>query len=162
MTLSWRLKSSRGMKSYGAIKQVDPRSMSDRPAVEILDQSTVHEKGRYFVGMLWSSNEFKLPNNYFSALVQLKSLEKRLSKDSDLRERYAQTIREDLSKNYDVKVQNREETEHQPDREWYLPHHPVMNPNKPGKVRRVLNGAFEFQGVSSNKVLLTGPDLLQS
>ena len=24
-------------------------------------------------------------------------------------------------------------------REWYLPHHPVINPNKPGKVRRVLS-----------------------
>ena len=140
---------------------MDPRSASDRRAVEILDQSTVHEKGRYFVGMLWSSDEVKLPNNYFSALVQLKSLEMRLSKDPDLRERYAQTIREDLSKKYVVKVQTAEETEHQPGRKWYLPHHPVMNPNKPGKVRRVLNGASKFQGVSSNKVLLTGPDLLQ-
>ena len=53
------------------------------------------------------------------------------------------------------------ETEHQPGRKWYLPHHPVMNPNKPGKVRRVLNGASKFQGVFLNKVLLTGPDLLQ-
>ena len=94
-------------------------------------------------------------------MVQLKSLEKRLSKDSDLRERYAQTIREDLSKKYVVKVQTLEETEHQPGRKWYLPQHPVMNPNKPGRVRRVLNGASNFQGVSLNKVLLTGPDLLQ-
>ena len=47
-------------------------------------------------------------------------------------------------------------------REWYLPHHPVIHPNKPGKVRRVLNGAAKFQGSSLNNVLLTGPDLLQS
>ncbi|XP_075255010.1 uncharacterized protein LOC142346831 [Convolutriloba macropyga] len=37
-----------------------------------------------------------------------------------------------------------------------------MNSTKPGKVRRVLNGASKFQGVSLNKVLLTGPDLLQN
>ena len=36
------------------------------------------------------------------------------------------------------------------------------NPNKPGKVRRVLNGAAKFHGASLNKSLLAGPDLLQN
>ena len=48
------------------------------------------------------------------------------------------------------------------DREWYVPHHPVLNPNKPGKVRRVLNGASRFHGSSLNNSLLVGPDLLQN
>ena len=48
------------------------------------------------------------------------------------------------------------------ERNWYLPHHPVVNPNRPGKVRRVLNGAAKFLGASLNKSLLTGPDLLQN
>ena len=39
---------------------------------------------------------------------------------------------------------------------------PVVNPNKPGKVRRTLNGAAKFHGASLNKSLLTGPDLLQN
>ena len=47
-------------------------------------------------------------------------------------------------------------------REWYLPHHPVAHPYKPGKVRSVLNGAAKFQGQSLDNALLTGPDLLQS
>ena len=47
-------------------------------------------------------------------------------------------------------------------REWYLPHHPVVHPHKPGKVRRVLNGAAKFHGQSLNSGLLAGPDLLQS
>ena len=37
-----------------------------------------------------------------------------------------------------------------------------FNPNKPGKVRRVINGAAKFHGASLNKSLLTGPDLLQN
>ena len=47
-------------------------------------------------------------------------------------------------------------------REWYLPHHPVVNPNKPGKVRRVFNRPSKFHGTSLNKSLLVGPDLLQN
>ena len=85
--------------------------------------------------MLWSSGEIKFSSKNFSALVQLKSQENRLSKDSNIRERYAQTIQKDLSKKYVNKMQNREEMEHHTGREWYLPHNPVMNQNKPGKVR---------------------------
>ena len=116
------------IESNRAIKQVNPQSASNRWAIEILDQSTVHEKVRYFVGMLSSSDEAKLLNSYFSALVQLKSLKMRLNKDYDLRERYAQTTQEDLSKKYVVKVQNHEETERQSGREWYLPRHLVLKP----------------------------------
>ena len=47
-------------------------------------------------------------------------------------------------------------------REWYLPHHAVVRPHKPGKVRRVLNGAAKFHGQCLNSALLAGPDLLQS
>ena len=43
-----------------------------------------------------------------------------------------------------------------------LPHHPVVNPNKPGKVRCLLNGASKFHGTSLNKSLLVGSDLLQN
>ena len=48
----------------------------------------------------------------------------------------------------------------QPDIIWYLPHHPVENIYKPGKVRRVANAASNFRGQSLNSNLLTGPDLL--
>ena len=102
-----------------------------------------------------------LPNNYYSSLAQFKSLERRLSKDPELRERYAETIREDIRKGYVVTVEPHDPRKRS-DREWYLPHHPVVNPNKPGKVRRVLNGASKFHGTSLNKSLLVGPDLLQN
>ena len=73
------------MESYGALKQVDPRSSSDARAHEIFENTTVHNGKRYDVGMLWAEDNIELPNNYFSALVQLKSLEKRLTKDQTLR-----------------------------------------------------------------------------
>ena len=45
-------------------------------------------------------------------------------------------------------------------KEWYLPHHPVLNPNKPVKVRRVYNAASKYKDVRLNDKLLTGPNLL--
>ena len=44
----------------------------------------------------------------------------------------------------------------------HLLHHPVVNPNKPGKVSRVLNGASKFHGASLNKSSLVGLDLLEN
>ena len=46
-----------------------------------------------------------------------------------------------------------------PESIWYLPLHPVTNPNKPGKVRRAANAASKIRGESMNSNLLTGPDL---
>ena len=48
------------------------------------------------------------------------------------------------------------------ERQWYVPRHPVENPNRPGKVRRMCNAAFKFRGNFLNDNLLTGPDLLQN
>lgn len=45
---------------------------------------------------------------------------------------------------------------------WYLPHHGVLNPNKPGKVRVVFDAASKYDTVLVNDNLLTSPDLLNS
>ena len=45
---------------------------------------------------------------------------------------------------------------------WYLPHHPVTNPNKPGRLRIVFDAAAEFGGMSLNKNLIQGPDMTNS
>ena len=46
--------------------------------------------------------------------------------------------------------------------QWYLPHHPVINPHKPEKIREVCIAAAKYQGVALNDNLLSGPDLPQS
>ena len=98
---------------------------------------------------------------YFSALVQLKSLERRLGKDSELKETYTQTIKDDFSKGYIVEVDKSDCFKMNNGRELYLPHHPVVHLHKSGKVRHVLNGAVKFQCQSLNNALLTGLDSLQ-
>ena len=102
-----------------------------------------------------------LPDNYYSSLFQLKSLEKRFAKDPHLRDQYSKTIIDNLSKGYVIQVPPHNFS-NRSIREWYIPHHPVVKPIKPGKVRRVLNGASKFHGTSLNKSLLVGPDQLQN
>ena len=149
------------MESYGAFKQVDARFAADKHALSILNSETVHNGERYIVPMLWIDSIVSLPNKYYSSLAQFKTLEKRLNQYPELRERYADTVREDIRKGYVVTVEPHDPRKRS-NRECYLPHHPVVNPNKPGKVRRVLNGASKFHGTSLNKSLLVDPDLLQN
>ena len=42
---------------------------------------------------------------------------------------------------------------------WYLPHHGVRHPSKPGKVRIVFDCSANFGGACLNNKLLSGPDL---
>ena len=91
--LAEQLRSWYDIESYGAFKQVDSRSAADARAEKILEATTYHDGSRYQVGMMWAEDESNLPNNYFSALVQLKSLERRLGEDAELKERYTQTIK---------------------------------------------------------------------
>ncbi len=44
---------------------------------------------------------------------------------------------------------------------WYLPHFGVYHPRKPNQIRVVFDLSAEFQGVSLNKELLPGPDVLK-
>ena len=149
------------IESFGAYQSVDSRSKADNRALRILESTTFHDGERYQVGMLWAEGNCKLPDNYFSALVQLKLLENKLNKNADLMSSYSKTFQDDLDKGYITKVSPHNSSQ-RTDREWYLPHHAVVNPHKPGKVRRVSNGASKFHACSLNICLLTGPDLLQS
>ena len=111
------------------------------------------------MGLLWA-NDDALPDNYYAALVQLKSLERRLEKDLVLKNRYRETMTSDLANGYIIEVPPYDRTKRSR-REWFLPHQPVVNPNKTAKVGRVLNGAAKFQKASLNNSRLRGPDLLQ-
>ena len=116
--LASQVKSCYNMESYGALKQVDPRSTADARAHDFLENTTVHNGKRNEVGMLWAEDNIELPNNYFSALVQLKSLEKRLTKDQTLREEYSNTVKKDFDKGYVVKVKDAHNVESCSEREW--------------------------------------------
>ena len=132
---------------------------TDSKRTVLILQDTIHHIGdRYEIGLHWKQDS-KLENNYPVAKAQLDSLPRRLNKDIELKQLYEKTLETDLEKGYVKPVTF---TYPLPEKIWYLTHHPVNNPNKPGKVRRVANAASAFRKQSLNKNFLSGPDLLNN
>ena len=67
---------------------------------------------------------------------------------------------EDIIKRGDAERVPEEELNNHP--VWYIPHHGVYHPQKPGKIRVVFDCSARFQDTSLNDHLLTGPDLTNS
>ena len=65
-----------------------------------------------------------------------------------------------LDKGYAEALTERREVEDS--KSWLLPHHPVLNPNMPGKLRIVFDCDTLFMGTSLNQSLMQGPDLVNS
>ena len=70
----------------------------------VLKKDTFHDGERYIVPMLWNDKESTLPDNFFSSLAQLKSLKGKLNKNPPLREKYAETLRDDMQKGLAITV----------------------------------------------------------
>ena len=138
-------------------------SKEDVDASVVLDEETKNVGNRYQVPMLWSSPEVKLPNNLPLAKKRFGFLQKRLKANKDMHKGFKAVIDGYLSVDPPfARKMSREEAEKTTDKTSYLPMHPVVNPNKPGKIRVVNDAAAEYMGSSLNKSLLTGPDLLSS
>ena len=152
----------RDIEFYASNCDVTGHSKDEQRAVKTLEQTTRFNGERYEVVFLWREEEVMLPNDLYSAMGQLKSLERRLQKEEKVRKRYQDTIDTDVNAGYLRKVDQAELNETKDKLQWYLPHHPVINPHKPKKVRRVCNATAKYQSVALHDKLLLGPDLLQS
>ena len=89
--------------------------------------------------------------------LRLGSLQRKLEKNPELSEKYTEGMQDLLGKGYAVEV-SLDEAGRQDGKVCYLPHHPVVNPNKE-KLRIVFNCAAQHLGVSLNSRVLQGPDL---
>ena len=131
-------------------------SAEDRRALSILESSTVKEEGHYKTALLWKG-EPSLPNNGAMVLLRLHSTERKLKKNPELARKYRDVINSYISKGHAKKL-TPEESKETTSKTWYLPHHAVLNSNKPGKVRVVFDAASKYDKVSLNDNQLTGPD----
>ncbi|GBP83308.1 hypothetical protein EVAR_57570_1 [Eumeta japonica] len=98
-----------------------------------------------------------MPESYDTAMRRLRSMEKKLSKNNNLKREYCEQINNLLKNGYAEPAPNQSTSE----RLWYLPHFAVTHPQKK-KVRLVFDAAARTNGKCLNDALLTGPDLIRS
>ncbi|XP_043203367.1 uncharacterized protein LOC122371257 [Amphibalanus amphitrite] len=157
MLQQWWTTESFGCKFEGD----DAKSPEDIRAVEVMKNTTRRLDNRYETGLLWKSDEVHLPDNRAVAVSRLHSLEKSLLRKPQKAEAYKKVMDGYVELGFARKLETEEEQESHP-RTWYLPHHGVTNPRKPGKLRVVFDAAATCEGVSLNDMLLTGPNLLKN
>ncbi|XP_052387105.1 uncharacterized protein LOC127933996 [Carassius gibelio] len=133
----------------------DSQSVVDEQVVALWNKQAVKEEGHYTLPIPFKEHPPQLPNNYTMAKHRLDLLGKRLKKDPTLLQKYKEGIGDSLRKKYAEEVVdiNRKDG-----CVWYLPHHPVLHPHKPEKVRIVFDCAARYQGTSLNDHIHQGPD----
>ncbi|XP_041472627.1 uncharacterized protein LOC121421892 [Lytechinus variegatus] len=140
----------------------DSRGMSvnDQMVLELWKEGISMDMGHYQLPIPFRDENLQLPENLFLAERRLESLRKKLKRDDYLLSKYKEGMSSLLEKGYAEKVDTtvRAQTEEKQN-VWYLPHHPVVNPKKPGKVRIVYDCAAKSNQVSLNDVVHQGPDL---
>ena len=135
-------------------------SSEDRIAYATMKKSITTVNGHFEPPLFWRHENFHLPENRNIAEKRLNSLKDRLVKDKALHERYTAEMQKYIDEEYTEIVSDKNIDASTVT--WYLPHHPVMNPKKPDKVRIVFDCAAELHGQLLNKALLQGPDLTNS
>ncbi|XP_078384177.1 uncharacterized protein LOC144666660 [Oculina patagonica] len=133
-------------------------SVEDKLALNKMEESLQRVGEHFQVALPWRQGCPELPNNRPVAEQRLQLLKKRLLKDEDLLLKYRTTMQEYIMKGHAQKVPT-EELNLKEKPVWYLPHHPVTHPLKPGKVRVVFDCGAKYRGTSLNQQLLQGPDL---
>ena len=133
-------------------------SQEDKRALDIMNETAKLENGHYEIALPWKINPPCLDNNKIVAQHRLSLLKKRLLKDQDLFTKYKSCIDDLLQKGYAKKAPE----SNIPGKTWYLPHHAVFHPAKPGKVRVVFDCSAKYRGSSLNDLRLQGPDFTNS
>ncbi|XP_065108476.1 uncharacterized protein [Paramisgurnus dabryanus] len=133
-------------------------SQNDVQFIQFLSDNITQKKdGHYEMPLPFKGNSPPyLPNNKRLATVRLQCLKKKLETNEQYYNQYKTFMEETINKGEAEPAPTTSEGE----TEWYLPHHGIYHPRKPGKLRVVFDCSAKFHGVSLNDTLLTGPDLI--
>ena len=134
-------------------------SVEDRKVLELWDRKIYRDsEGHYVLPIPWKDGTPNLPNNKFVAQTRLASLCKGLNRKG-MTDTYDANIRQMITNGYAESVPEAELLK-EDGTVWYLPHHPVVNDSKPGKVRPVFDCAAKLYDVSLNNQCYQGPNLV--
>ncbi|XP_071476662.1 uncharacterized protein [Diadema antillarum] len=132
-------------------------SVNDKRVLKVWNDTVSMSHGHYELPIPFKEEPVKLPDNRHVALCRLESLRKKLQSNVQLHQKYSCEVAALLEKGYAEEVRYEDANARGP--VWYLPHHGVLNPNKPDKLRIVFDCASKCQGKALNDVVHQGPDM---
>ena len=136
------------------LKNLSDISCDDRKFLDIIERGTVKRNGHYVVPLPFRDQELVMPNNKQQAVKRLMALKRRFIRDNRFFLDYKKYINDLLEKGCARRC-----NETPTGKTWYISHCAVYHPSRPGKIRVVFDCSAEFEGKSTNKELLPGPDL---
>ncbi|XDV46694.1 hypothetical protein PO909_014534 [Leuciscus waleckii] len=133
-------------------------SQDDVRFIQILSENIQQKEDGHMPLPFKGQNPPSLPNNKKLAIIRLQHLKRKFKANQQFYGHY-KAFMED--------VINKGDAEPAPevsvgDVVWYIPHHGVYHPKKPGKLRVVFDCSAKFCCISLNDTLLTGPDMIHS
>ena len=154
------------LETIGIVPQEE--SVENNPVLQSFDESVQFskERGRYQVRLPWKKNVqgIELINGQKSAGQRLDSLNRKLARDSDLKEGYDLALREMETNGVIQEIPVTDQAQGESDVShpvFYLPHRPVVRESSLStRIRPVFDAsAREVGGVSLNDCLHVGPSL---
>jgi len=98
-----------------------------------VEGSTLLKDGHYEIPLLFRDRQYPVPNNRIQAEERASWLKKRLEKNPKLLDDYAAFVEEIVAKGYARKVPLHQRQSGYQGKTWFIPHHGVYHPHKPGR-----------------------------
>ena len=136
-------------------------SMEDKKALAVLEDTAKLVHGHYQLAIPWRDVQPCLPNNRSMGEHRLKHLKRKLLRDVGLCKNHTKFI-DDLMVKDNARKVPQDQVSRNDGAVWNLPHHNVLNPKKPEKVRIVFDCAATYRGKSLNDNVLQGLDFINS
>ncbi|XP_069108188.1 uncharacterized protein [Argopecten irradians] len=132
-------------------------SVEDRKFRDLMERECSRDENGFWVAPLpFRTPRQSMPNNRKMAWKRANILDASLKKNQTKRQHFITFMDKVLtSRAAEVAPSPKGEV-------WYLPIFGIYNPKKPGKIRGVFDSSAEFEGMSLNGNLLTGPNLTNS
>ncbi|XP_048580423.1 uncharacterized protein LOC116604791 [Nematostella vectensis] len=136
-------------------------SIDDQRFLEIMEKG-IHKNnsGNWEMPLPFRDSNPEMPNNRAQAMSRLQNLTRSFARKPQLKTDYVEFMGKVLGKGHASPVPP-DQIQAPPGRLFYLSHFPTYH-NTKKTIRVVFDSSCEFEGVSLNKVLLPGPDLMNN
>ena len=126
-----------------------PISHDDRKFLTTLQEGIHVIDSHYEMPLPFKNGPPNLPNNICIATQRLAYLKKRFRNDATYADHYQDFMNNIIRNGFAERVPENERSQNN-GQQWFIPHHGIYHPRKPGKLRVVFDCSARFMGQSLN------------